>query len=177
MRDWYELTTDGKIVHRLAKIPCQSCQASFSYSKGVCRPCYMKVYRQNASQKLKRSSYNKEHYKNNSDRYSERNKKYNQTHKEWRSVLFKSWLNKFRSSETYSEYKKISDQIRHKRLKQSTPAWVNKDELKKIFKNRPKGYHVDHIIPLNGKNVCGLTVPWNLQYLPATLNLKKGNKC
>ena len=67
-----------------------------------------------------------------------------------------------------SEYK-IRTSIR-------TPAWANLESIKQIYRNCPKGYHVDHVIPLNGINVCGLHVENNLQYLTAIENMAKGNK-
>lgn len=55
------------------------------------------------------------------------------------------------------------------------PAWANLEEIKQFYYNCPVGYHVDHIIPLQGKYVCGLHILNNLQYLTASENCSKSN--
>lgn len=62
------------------------------------------------------------------------------------------------------------------RLKQATPKWANLLEIRKIYDNCPEGYQVDHIHPIRGKNICGLHVENNLQYLTAFENNSKGNR-
>jgi hypothetical protein len=59
--------------------------------------------------------------------------------------------------------------------KKCKPKWVDNQALTKIYIDRPVGHEVDHIVPVKGKNVCGLHVPWNLQYLPKSDNRKKYN--
>jgi len=56
------------------------------------------------------------------------------------------------------------------------PKWADRDAMRQFYENRPNGFHVDHIVPLNNPLVCGLHVPANLQYLPAKENMSKYNK-
>lgn len=65
----------------------------------------------------------------------------------------------------------------------ATPVWANHDKifvkyLEGTTMSRVTGieHHVDHKIPLQGENVCGLHVHNNLRVIPARDNLRKSNK-
>lgn len=68
----------------------------------------------------------------------------------------------------------------------ATPKWLSIDHIKMIEDFYAKAvsltsstgiaYQVDHIVPLQGVNVCGLHVPWNLQVLTASENAAKRNR-
>ena len=62
----------------------------------------------------------------------------------------------------------------------ATPKWLTNTQLLQIqqfyTKAKDSGLEVDHIVPLQGENVCGLHVPWNLQLLSRSENASKSNK-
>lgn len=58
----------------------------------------------------------------------------------------------------------------------ATPAWCDMKAVKDIYKSVPPRHHVDHIVPLRNKIVCGLHVPWNLRVIPAVENHRKSNR-
>ena len=77
--------------------------------------------------------------------------------------------------EYYKDKYKARNGINAKRLRERQ-VYDDKKEIAEFYRNCPKGYHVDHIIPLNGENISGLHTIGNLQYLLATENLRKSNK-
>lgn len=69
---------------------------------------------------------------------------------------------------------------------QACPPWTTEDdffliqEAHDLARRRKEitgfAWHVDHIVPLQGKKVCGLHVWWNMQVIPGSLNSIKGNR-
>lgn len=131
-----------------------------------CKDKY-KIYK--AANKDKIKDYLSTYYRENKERFSEQRKSY-----------FKTYIKLNRAKLTAKENKRRAIKLK------ATPNWLTSIQLEEInyFYNLSyeaklltgDKYHVDHIIPPRGKNVCGLHVPWNLQVLPSDLNISKGNK-
>lgn len=65
----------------------------------------------------------------------------------------------------------------------ATPEWADQDAIAKIYEELERVeaetgvvHHVDHIVPLISKKVCGLHCEANLRVFPAFDNLSKGNR-
>jgi len=90
---------------------------------------------------------------------------------------------KWRLTEAGKTLERAKRAKRRAQQKQKTPKWANPAAIKVLYKEAIRKtletgviHHVDHIIPLRGKNVSGLHVEYNLQVIPAHENIKKSNK-
>ena len=117
--------------------------------------------------------------KDNPDRRKEIKTQWAENNKEKVNKSRKQW--KDNNQEKIYTY----NSIRRANLLKATPKWLDKNALKDIESfyicsqmfsmYTGQKYHVDHIIPLQGKLVSGLHVPNNLQVIPAKENLTKSN--
>ena len=76
-----------------------------------------------------------------------------------------------------------NNNMRRSRLLKAMPPWADTRAIRRVYLACAKvtaetgmEHHVDHIVPIAGRNVSGLHVPWNLQILPAKVNRTKSNK-
>lgn len=93
----------------------------------------------------------------------EKNRKYQQ-----------EWYSRSPENKTYSVGKR---KMREAVQLQAIPPWYEKNAVDTVYHKAAEfGFHVDHIVPLNGKTVCGLHCWDNLQLLDGPLNLSKGNR-
>lgn len=146
-------------------------------SSGECVQC-----KQGRERQKYNPEYRKNHYGANRERLllaqqvrdTERHEEKLKYGKQWRD----------RNKEYTAEYRKqnaglfaFHAALRRKRVVLATPKWVDLDKIKELYLAAAKAkMHVDHIVPLAGKTVCGLHVPWNLQLLTEEENRKKKNK-
>jgi len=115
--------------------------------------------------------------------------------RECSAVFFKNW---YAANKTTTQAKKriykqenpavvnASNAKRRAAKLQRTPKWLtllHYEQIQMFYTSAAElgkelnlEFDVDHIVPLQGENVSGLHVPWNLQVLLATDNGSKSNK-
>lgn len=117
---------------------------------------------------------------NNKEKVSLSGKKYYQANKEKINARSTIWW------KNHPEQHANKQAARRARKRKAMPKWLTQKQLDHI-----KTYYaaarmftlefgmqmdVDHIIPLKGKDVCGLHVPWNMQIMEHITNTAKGNR-
>lgn len=136
--------------------------------KAECKSCSI-IYEKIRWQKDKHKQQSEEKIQYRKEYYSKNKEKILQRSKEWaKNNLHKKRL--YRSN-------------RRAILLKANSLWSDKDFIKEIYKqasfmSNKYGikYEVDHIIPLQGKFVCGLHNQFNLQIISITENRSKAAK-
>lgn len=149
--------------------------------RDVCKECerlVCRIYKNNNREKVRLSS--REYKRKNSDKIYADRQRYYLENKEREIENCTNWrtnnLDKFNAGRS----KRYAAQFL------CTPRWLTKQHLidilafytkaKELTKATGVKHDVDHIIPLQGKFVIGLHVPWNLQVLTKSENSSKRNK-
>lgn len=136
-----------------------------------------KEYRE--ANKEKEKAQKKEYYIKNKETILARNKQYRDSNPDKVSKQISAWREKNIGRVQARLRKYQAGKIKR------TPSWlteIDKFEMECIYKYAAAlngvglNYHVDHIIPLQGKIVSGLHLPENLQVMQASENIKKQNK-
>lgn len=143
--------------------------------------------------KLSKAAYLKQWKIENAQREKENIRRWKKGHQDqevdsqrkWRASNPNYQLNW--SIENRAKRNAMEARYRAKKLK-AIPKWLTKDNIREIeefytlaqelawLNEDCRPLDVDHIVPLQGKNVSGLHVPWNLQLLPHKENCYKKNK-
>lgn len=163
--------------------------------KKVCNDCRKRVYQDNIQWYKDYALKNKERlnaqkkvwHNNRSEKQIIKDKiRNNEWIKNNPDIIRRAQKNFYDNNPGYLGLKAAVQAIKKYKRAKCIPTWLTKQhwtEMREIYALRDElqwlseeKLHVDHIIPINGSIICGLHVPDNLQILPASLNLKKGNK-
>lgn len=143
-----------------------------------------------ATYRLEKAEHYKEWRKENAEYLKEQKRLYHKAnrdrHLEYNKKMkghYQLWAKEYRrrNSTKILAYNASKRAHRHK----ATPLWADKGKIRMFYETaklynelypEQAPWHVDHIVPLKGQNICGFHVEYNLQLLPRTVNCSKGNR-
>ena len=122
--------------------------------EAICKACHLALYREN---KARVSAYYKMAREANPEKFANKYRKWQIEN----PGLVRALANRHRAAKLRAK-----------------PVWANEEKIKEYYElaAQNKGCHVDHIVPLQSKIVCGLHNEFNLQILNGPDNAKKGNR-
>lgn len=147
-----------------------------------CKPCFRAIVkaRSEANYTVVRAANNVAGAKfreANRERENARILAYHNAHRAERLTANRQWR------EANPDKHAAKESRRRASILRAVPAWANPEAIAAVYgRAREEGertgepMHVDHIVPLKSKYVCGLHCEANLQILPAGVNLSKGNR-
>lgn len=178
---------EQKLIHFFTGIPCKNNHIEKRLtSTGDCTLC--KNEREKRRYHKTGGAYHKKMYKEKrEEKISKQMKRQKENHEEYLAYQ-KEWRGK--NKDRIAQYRKDNaakyahHAAKRKTAKlQATPLWAELDDIEKVYEEcnhisseTGTPHHVDHIVPLRNKNVCGLHCLDNLQILEAEENLKKRNR-
>jgi len=162
----------------------------FHKGRGSCIKCRKKNYEANREQILAAARAKWPNRKEYRREYLQKNKKHTVAREyEYRKHnpdIWEACQKRFHESRPGWKTRQSAEAHIRKKRPGAMPKWLTKAQYLEIEEwyaicaeiqwLSEEKLVVDHIVPLHGKEVCGLHVPWNLQILTNSENCKKGNK-
>lgn len=115
--------------------------------------------------------------KNNPEKLIAKRARYFSKNKPHILELARAWAARNKHKRNASKSRRIAAKL------MATPSWADMDKIESFYERARNlssetgiSHHVDHIIPLRSKWVCGLHVETNLQVLTAAENQSKSNR-
>ncbi len=175
---WSEAKQQGLRFYFTGKC-CSAGHIAFRYVSGrACTEC-VTINAKKSHEQLgeRRDEYHKQWRESNRDRCAKATRDYRSRNPGYDKESNAKWRAENRHRLAANQSKRRAVEL------QAVARWANREaiaamfeEAKRLTEQTGTPHHVDHIVPLNSKIVCGLHCEANMRVIPATDNISKGNR-